>query len=114
MRPSKALPAPVHIHVQIDRLPDTQLGKLSLLEIGIDPDIGQRAQRHELFAGDDVIARIDVAARHHAVDVRHHVAISQIKLGLVKIGLGLTQFGLRLLDVGSIAQDLIEDDIDIA
>src|SRR5271163_1246899 len=43
---SKALLAPVHVYVQINGLPDTQLGELSLLEVRIDPNISQRTQCH--------------------------------------------------------------------
>ena len=60
MRPLNVCAAAVHVHVQIDRLADPQVGELRFLEIGVDPDFGQRADRHQALARDDVVAGIHV------------------------------------------------------
>ena len=66
----EALRAAVHVHVQVDRLADPQVGELRFLEVGIDPDFRQRAHGHQALAGDDVVPGIHVAARDDAVDLR--------------------------------------------
>ena len=90
--------AAVHVDIEIDRLADTQVAQLRLLEIGIDPDLVERADRHEILADLDIIARIDVSARDDAVDLRDDVAIAKIELGLGEIALGGLELGLGLLD----------------
>jgi hypothetical protein len=78
--------------------PMRRIGKLRFLEIGVDPDFGQRADGHEALAGDDVVAGIHVAPRDDAVDFGNDVAIAQIQVGLIEIALGLGQLGLGLFD----------------
>ena len=78
-------------------LADAQMGELRFLEVGIDPNLGERAHGHEALADLHVVAGIDVAARHHAVDFRYDVAVAQVEIGLVEIVLGLEEFRLGLL-----------------
>ena len=62
----------------------------------------------------DVVAGIDAAPRHDAVDLRHHVAVAEVQLGLVEIGLRLGRFGLGLLHGRRVLEDLREDAVDVA
>ena len=104
----------IHIDVEIHRLPNAQIRQLRLLEVGIDPNIGERSQRHQPLPGKNLVAWIDIATRHDTVDVGDDIAIGKVQLGLTEIGLGLIQLGLSLFDVGCIPSDLIQDRIDIA
>jgi len=70
-------------------LADAQVAELGLLEIRVDPDITQRADRHEALPDLDVVAGIHVAAGDNAVNLREDRAIAQIELGLIEITLGL-------------------------
>ena len=78
----RAVPA-VHVDFDVDALADAQVGDLRFLEVGVDPDFGQRADRHQRLAGLHVVARVDVAARDHAVDLGVDVAVAQVQLGLL-------------------------------
>ena len=62
--------AAVHVDVQIDGLPDAQVAQLRFLEVGVNPDFVERANRHQVLADLNIVARIDVAPRDDAVDVR--------------------------------------------
>ena len=62
--------AAVHVDVQIDRLPDAQVAQLRFLEVGVNPDFVERANRHQVLADLNIVARIDVAPRDDAVDLR--------------------------------------------
>ena len=104
----------VHVHVEIHRLSDAQVRKLRLLEIGIDPNIGERSQSHQPLPGDNMVARIHIAPRHDTIDVGDDIAIGKVQLRLTEIGLSFIQLGLSLFDVGRILGDLIQDRIDIA
>lgn len=96
------------------RLSDAQIRQLGLLEVGVDPNISERSQRHQPLPGDNLIAGVDAATRHDTVNIGHDIAIGKIQLGLMEIGLGLTQLGLSLFHVGCILGNLIEDRIDVA
>ena len=98
MRPLNCCAAAVHVDIQIDRLSDAQVRELRFLEIGVDPDFGQRSHGHQALPGDHVVAGVHIAPGDDAVDLGHHVAIAQIQLGLIEIALGLGQFGLGLFD----------------
>ena len=91
-----------------------RFAQLRLLEVSVDPNIGERSQRHQPLPGDNLIAWVDVATRHDTVNVGHDIAIGKVQLGLIEIGLGLLQLGLSLFGVGCIFGNLIEDRIDIA
>ena len=67
--PLEALFAAVHVQFQVHALADAQVAQLRFLEVGVDPDVPQRAQRHEALADLHVVAGVDVAARDHAVDL---------------------------------------------
>ena len=78
--------------------PMRSCAQLGFLEIGVDPDFRQRAQRHHALPGLHVIARVDVSARDHAVDLGHDVAVAQVQLGLIQVGLGFVALGFGQLD----------------
>ena len=82
----------VHVDIEIDRLADAQVAQLRLLEIGIDPDLAERADRHQILPDLHIVARIDVSARDDAVDLRDDVAVAKVQFGLSEIALG----GLRV------------------
>ena len=98
MRPSKARRRPYMSTSSSHALTDAQIGQLRFLEIGVDPDFGERADGHQALPGLHVVARVHVAPRDHAADLGKDVAVAQIQFGLVEIGLGLFQLGLGLLD----------------
>ena len=104
----------IHVDIEIDWLADTQVAELRLLEIGVDPDVGQRADRHQALANLNVIARIDVSSRDDAIDLRDDVTVAQIKLGLGEIALGDFEIGLGLLDVRRVGRQPSEGAIDVA
>ena len=88
--------------------------QLRLLEIGVNPDFIERADRHESLADLHIVARIDVSARNDAIDLRDDVAVAQIELGLVEIALGDLKLGLGLLDVRRVGRQPGEGGIDVA
>ena len=108
------MPAAVHVDIEIDRLADAQIAELRLLEIGVDPDLVERADRHQILADLDVVARIDVSARDDAVDLRDDVAVAKIELGLGEIALGDFELGLGLLDGRRVGRQPGEGAIDVA
>ena len=89
----------IHVDIEIDRLADPQVAQLRLLEIRVNPDFIERADRHESLADLYVVARIDVAARNDAIDLGDDVAVAEIELRLVEIALGGLELGLGLLEV---------------
>ena len=91
-----------------------RLAQLRFLEVGVDPDLGERADRHQALARHHVVARIHVAAGDDAVDLGQHVAVAKIQFGLIEIALRLQQLGLGLLDGRRILQNLFVDAIDLA
>ena len=106
--------AAVHVDVQIDRLPDAQVAQLRFLEVGVDPDFVERANRHQVLADLDKVARIDVAPRDDAVDVRGDVAVTKIQFGLREIALGGFKFRLGLLHGRGIGREPGERGVDVA
>ena len=87
--------AAVHVDLAAHALADSQLGELGFLEVGVDPDLGERADGHQVLPGLDVVAGVDVAAGDHAVDLGDDVAIAQVQLGLSEVALGLRPAWLR-------------------
>src|SRR6202161_423773 len=73
----------IHVDIEIDRLADTQVTQLRLLEIGVNPDFMERTDRHETLTDLHIVAWIDVSARDDAIDLRDDVAVAKIQLGLV-------------------------------
>ncbi len=96
------------------RWPIRRLPQLRLLEIGVDPDFGQRADGHQALAGLHVIAGVDVSPRDHAVDLGHDVAVAQVQFGLIEIALGLIAFRHGQLDVGRLLDELGVNSIQVA
>ena len=94
------LPPAVHVHLAAHPLADAQVGQLGLLEVGVDPDFGERADGHQALPRLDVVAGVDVAAGHHAVDLADDVAVAEVQLGLIQVALGLHELRLGLLDGG--------------
>ena len=112
--PLEHMAVAIHVDIEIDRLADAQVAELRFLEVGVNPDFVQRADRHESLANLDVVARIDVAPRNDAIDLREDVAVAEIKLGLVEIALGDLKLGLGLLDVRRVGRQPGEGGIDVA
>ena len=79
------LAAAVHVHLAPHPLADPQVGQLRLLEIGVDPDLRERADGHQALPRLDVVAGVDVPAGHHAVDLADDVAIAEVQLGLLQV-----------------------------
>ena len=104
----------VHVDIEIDRLADAQIAQLRLLEIRVDPDVAQRADRHQALADLNVVAGIDVSARDDAVDLGDDFAILQVELGLGEIALGGLELRLGLLDGRRIRRQPSEGAIDVA
>ena len=98
MRPSYSRRLPYMSTSQAHAMADPEVGQLSLLEIGIDPDLRDRADGHQALAGLNVVAGVDVAARHDAVDLAGDVAVAQIELGQHEVAAGLLELGLGLFD----------------
>ncbi len=106
-------PAAVHVDFATHALADPQIGELSFLEIAIDPDLGDRADGHQILADGDVVSGVDVAAGDHAVDLAHDVAVAEVQEGLIEVGVRLQQLGLGLLDRRGVGQDFFEDLVDV-
>ena len=106
-------PAAVHVHLAAHPLADAQVGELRLLEVGVDPDLGERADGHQALPRLDVVAGVDVAAGHHAVDLADDVAVAEVQLGLVEVAPGLEELGLGLLDRGRLGHEPLQDPIDV-
>ena len=98
IRPFELADLAVHVDLAAHALADAQIGELGLLEVGIDPDLGERADGHQALPGLDVVAGVDVAASDDAVDLGDDVAIAKVQLGLVEVALSLFQLGFGLLD----------------
>src|SRR5262249_9508977 len=88
----------VHVDVQIDRLADTQVAQLGLLEIGVNPDLAERTDRHQTLPDLNIVARIDISSRHDAINLADNVAIAKVEFGLSKIPVGRLELCLGLLD----------------
>jgi hypothetical protein len=95
-------------------LADAQVAQLRLLEIGIDPDLVERADRHQALADLNVIAWIDVPAGDDAVDLGDDVAIAKVEVGESKIALGSFELGLGLLDGRRLLRQPRERLVDVA
>ena len=88
--------------------------ELRFLEIGIDPNLGDRANRHQALAGDHVVARVHVPPGNDAIDLGEDLGIAKIQLGIGQVLLGLKQLGLGLLNGRRIFQQLRVNLVDIA
>ena len=106
--------AAVHVHLDLDALADAQVGQLRLLEVGVDPDFGERADGHQALARLDVVAGVDVSSSDDAVDLGAHVAVAEVELRLIEVALGLHHLGFGLLNGRRGLNDLGIDAIEIA
>ena len=70
MRPVKRLFAAIHIYFQVHALTDAQIAQLRFLEIGIDPDVAQRANGHQALANLHIVPGVHVPSRDYAIDFR--------------------------------------------
>jgi len=73
----------------------------------------ERADRHQILANLDVIARIDIPARDNAINVGRDVAVTKIQFGLSEIASGDLELGLGLLDGRRLCRELSEIAIDV-
>jgi hypothetical protein len=87
---------------------------LRLLEIGIDPDLAERADRHQTLPDLNIVARIDISARDDAIDLRRDVAITKVQLGHSEIAVGGFELGLGLLDGRRRRRQASERTVDVA
>ena len=106
-------PAAVHVHLAPHPLADPQVRELGLLEVGVDPDLGERADGHQALPGGDVVAGVDAAAGHHAVDLADDVAVAEVQLGLGEVAHGLESLRLGLPDRGRLRHHPLQDPIDV-
>ena len=79
----------VHVHLAPHALANSELGKLRLFEICVDPDLLDGANRHNALTCNHVIARIYAFACYRSVDFGVNLAIAEIQLRLVEIALRL-------------------------
>ena len=59
-------------------LADAHAGQLHLLEIRIDPDFRERADRHQALPRLDVVAGVDAAAGYHTVNFARDIAVAEV------------------------------------
>ena len=104
----------VHVDLAAHPLADPQIGELGLLEVGVDPDLGERPDSHQVLPGLNVVAGIDVAPGDHAVDFGNDVAIAKVQLRLREVALGLGQLGFGLFDSRRIGNQLGVDSVEFA
>jgi hypothetical protein len=67
-----------------------QVTQLRLLEIGIDPDIADGADRHQALPDLNIIARVDISACDNAVDLRNDVTITKVQFSQSEIAVSGT------------------------
>ena len=87
---------------------------MSLLEIGIDPDVFERPKCHEALTCLNAISRVDDAAVDESGDLGVDLCIAEIKRGLVKCAVGLLKASLRKLCGGRCLDQMIKQGIEIA
>ena len=66
-----------------------------------------------LCPGGDVVAGVDAAAGHHAVDLADDVAVAEVQLGLGEVAPGLEELGLGLPDGGGLRHHPLQDAVDV-
>ena len=107
------LPVAIHVDLATHALADALVGQLRFLEVGVDPDLGERTHGHQALTNLDIIPWIDVAAGDLAVDFAHDVAVAEVQLGFSQIVLGLSHLGLGLLDGRRLGNQPLEDPVQI-
>ena len=75
--------------------------ELHFLEIGVDPDIGQRHHRHQRRAGGDLLADLHGALGDHAVHRRDDAHMAKRDGGGAQLRLGRQHVGI-VGDVGAL------------
>ena len=93
----------VGIGDQRRRLADAQLPELDFLEVGVDPQLVERHQRHQRRAGLHPLAELHAAPGHVAVDRRRQVDAPQPQIGLAHPRRGALHVRM-LLDAGAFGQ----------
>ena len=58
----------------------------------------ERSDRHQILPNLHIITRIDVSARHNAINLGDNVTVTKFELGLNEIAVGGFELRLRLLD----------------
>jgi hypothetical protein len=106
--------AAVHVDVQIDGLPDAQVAQLRFLEVGVNPDLVERANRHQVLADLNIVARIGVAPRDDAVDLGDDVGVTEIQFRLREIAPRGFEFRFGLLNGRGIGGVTVESGVDVA
>ena len=94
----KYAPPAVHVDIEVHRLADAQIPQLRFLEIGVDPDFVERADRHQTLPGQNIVAGIDIAAGDNTVNFRDDLTIAKVQFSLSEIAFGRFEFRLGLLD----------------
>ena len=61
-----------------------------------------------------IVARIDISARHNAINVRDDIAVAKVEFSLNEIALGGFELGFRLLDGRRIIRQSGQRAVDIA
>ena len=74
----------------------------------------ERSDRHQVLPDLHVIARIDISARHDAINLGDDVTVTKVELGLNEIAVGGFELRLRLLDGRCIRRQSGERAVDIA
>ena len=90
--------AAVHVDLAAHPLADSEFGELGLFEVGVDPDLGERPDGHQVLTCLNVVAGIDVAPGDHAVDLGDDIAVPEVELGLIEVADGLFELGFGLDD----------------
>jgi hypothetical protein len=98
--------------IKIGSLADAQVAQLRFLEIAIDPDLAERADRHQALSDLNVVARIDIAARDDAVDLRNNIGVFKVELGQSEVAFGGFELGLCLLDGRRLSGQHVEPAVD--
>ena len=87
--------AAVGVDAEVTCWPGFMQAQLRLLEVGGDPDVVERNDRHQLLAGRDVRAHFDRLFADDPVDRRDDGAVAEIEFGLVDQRPSLRHLGLQ-------------------
>ena len=86
--------------VTVTGWPTRMSRQLHFLEIGVDPDIGQRHHRHQRRAGGDLLADLHGALGDHAVHRRHDPHMAERDGGVAQLRLRRQHIGI-VGDIGA-------------
>ena len=93
--------AAIEIGSHRHRLAYAHVSQLHFLEIGVDPDIGQRHHRHQRRARRDLLAHLHRALGDHAIHRRHQPHVTERYGGVAQIGFRRQHIGI-VGDMGAI------------